>query len=88
MSETIRNLEVYQSNGTTAIETQILATESEITTINGTITTLTGTVNALPVVTVVATDPSSPTEGQVWYNTTGHVLKYFDGTTTQTVAVV
>jgi hypothetical protein len=34
----------------------------------------------------VATDPISPTEGTVWYNTTSHVLKYYDGTTVQTVA--
>jgi hypothetical protein len=40
------------------------------------------------VISVVSTDPVSPTEGQVWYNTTSHLLKYFDGTTVQTVAHV
>lgn len=32
-------------------------------------------------------DPVNPAEGQVWYNTTGHVLKFFDGTDVQVVAV-
>lgn len=36
----------------------------------------------------VATDPVSPTEGTVWYNTATHLLKYYDGTTVQTVAHV
>lgn len=36
----------------------------------------------------VATDPVSPTEGTVWYNTASHLLKYYDGTTVQTVAHV
>lgn len=36
----------------------------------------------------VASDPVSPTEGTVWYNLTSHLLKYYDGTTVQTVAHV
>lgn len=28
---------------------------------------------------VVATDPASPTNGQVWYNSTGNVFKGFQG---------
>jgi hypothetical protein len=40
------------------------------------------------VISVVATDPVSPIEGQVWYNTTSHLLKFYDGTTVQTVAHV
>jgi hypothetical protein len=36
----------------------------------------------------VATDPVSPTEGTVWYNTTSHVLKYYDGTAVQTLSHV
>lgn len=36
----------------------------------------------------VASDPVSPTEGTVWYNLTTHLLKYYDGTTVQTVAHV
>ena len=44
---------------------------------------------ALPSATFLgnlASDPSSPTEGQIWYNTTSHVLKYRDNSTTQTVS--
>lgn len=34
----------------------------------------------------LAADPSSPASGQFWFNTTGKVLRIYDGTTTQTVA--
>lgn len=33
-------------------------------------------------------DPTSPTEGDVYYNTTSHVLKVYDGSTWQTIATV
>lgn len=34
---------------------------------------------------LLASDPGSPAEGQMWINTTSHVLKYYDGTTTQSL---
>ena len=34
----------------------------------------------------LATDPTSPTEGEVWFNTTSDELKYYDGTNTDVVA--
>ena len=34
----------------------------------------------------LASDPGSPVEGQIWFNTTGNVFKYFDGSNTQTVS--
>lgn len=37
--------------------------------------------------TPVATDPSSPVEGQVWYNTTTHAWKGYNGTATKTFTV-
>jgi hypothetical protein len=36
-------------------------------------------------ITKVASDPGSPTEGQVWYNTTSGDLKFYNGTTNKTV---
>lgn len=33
---------------------------------------------------LVSADPGSPTEGQVWYNTTTHLWKGYNGTTTRT----
>ena len=33
----------------------------------------------------LASDPGSPVEGQIWENTTSHVLKWYDGTTIQTI---
>ena len=33
----------------------------------------------------LSTDPTSPTEGQVWYNTTTHSLKFYNGTEVKTV---
>jgi len=33
----------------------------------------------------VASDPGSPAVGEVWYNTTGNVFKFFDGSNTITV---
>ena len=35
----------------------------------------------------VASDPANPTEGQVWYNTTTAVLKFYNGSATETVTV-
>ena len=43
------------------------------------LTSLTGTI------TKVASDPGSPTEGQVWYNTTDGNLKFYNGTVNKTV---
>jgi len=40
---------------------------------------LTGTI------TKVASDPGSPTEGQVWYNTTSGDLKFYNGTANKSV---
>lgn len=37
---------------------------------------------------LLASDPGSPTEGMFWYNTTTHLLKFYDGSTVQTVAHV
>jgi len=34
----------------------------------------------------LAADPINPQEGDVWYNTTDHALRYYDGTTVQTVS--
>ena len=34
----------------------------------------------------LATDPGSPVLGQMWYNTTGNVLKYYDGTEVKTIS--
>jgi len=36
---------------------------------------------------VVSSDPSNPQTGQVWYNTTSNVLKFYNGSSTQTVTV-
>jgi len=33
----------------------------------------------------LASDPGSPLEGQVWYNSTTGVLKFYNGSTTKTV---
>ena len=35
----------------------------------------------------VASDPSNPIEGQVWYNTATNLLKFFNGSATETVTV-
>lgn len=35
----------------------------------------------------LASDPGSPVEGQFWYNTTSHQLKYYDGTTTHIISM-
>ena len=37
------------------------------------------------VVTVLTSDPGSPVEGQIWYNTTSHVLKFYNGSVVKTV---
>ena len=37
------------------------------------------------VIHTLASDPGSPVAGQFWYNSTGHVLKFYDGTTVQTL---
>ena len=34
---------------------------------------------------VLASDPSNPVEGQIWYNTTSDVLKFYNGSSAQTV---
>ena len=34
----------------------------------------------------LASDPGSPVEGQIWFNTTSNVFKYFDGSNTQTIS--
>jgi hypothetical protein len=39
-------------------------------------------------ISVVAADPGTPTEGQVWYNTTSHLLKFYNGTDVKVVATV
>jgi len=64
----------------------ISATDSILSAFNK----LNGNVAAVTLNTIsrVDTDPVSPTEGTVWYNTTDHVLRYYDGTTVQTVAHV
>ena len=36
-------------------------------------------------ITKVASDPGSPTEGQVWYNTTSGDLKFYNGTANKSV---
>jgi len=33
----------------------------------------------------LATDPGSPTNGQIWENTTDEVIRFYDGTTTKTL---
>ena len=33
----------------------------------------------------LASDPSSPLTGQIWYNTTSGVLKYYNGSAVKTV---
>ena len=35
----------------------------------------------------LASDPSNPIEGQVWYNTTTALLKFYDGSTVKTVTI-
>ena len=35
----------------------------------------------------LASDPGSPLTGQLWYNTTTSVLKFYNGSSTQTVTV-
>ena len=35
----------------------------------------------------LASDPTNLIEGTVWYNTTGAVLKFYNGSTTKTVTV-
>ena len=34
-----------------------------------------------------ASDPSNPTTGQVWYNTTSATIKFYNGSATETVTV-
>jgi|TARA_Y100000310_G_scaffold239032_1_gene242580 hypothetical protein len=34
---------------------------------------------------ILASDPGSPTTGQVWYNSTTNTLKYYNGSATRTV---
>ena len=34
---------------------------------------------------LLSSDPGSPTAGQVWFNTTTSLLKYYNGTATRTV---
>ena len=34
---------------------------------------------------VVSSDPSNPYTGQVWYNTSTNTLKFYNGSSTQTV---
>jgi len=36
-------------------------------------------------VQTVASDPSNPIEGEIWYNSTSYELKFYDGSTTKTV---
>ena len=36
-------------------------------------------------VEVLSTDPTTPTEGQVWYNSTDDRIRYYDGANTQTL---
>ena len=33
----------------------------------------------------LAADPSNPTEGEIWYNSTSNKLKFYNGSSTQTV---
>jgi hypothetical protein len=33
----------------------------------------------------LASDPSNPSEGETWYNTTSGSLKFYDGSTVKTV---
>ena len=35
----------------------------------------------------LAADPTNPVEGQVWYNTTTDLLKFYNGSSAQTVTV-
>ena len=42
-------------------------------------------VSGLNTLALLATDPMSPTTGQIWFNTTSHVIKWYDGTTVQTI---
>jgi hypothetical protein len=35
----------------------------------------------------LASDPSSPLTGQLWFNTTTGVLKFYNGSSTQTITV-
>ena len=35
----------------------------------------------------LASDPSNPIEGQIWYNTASGALKFYDGSSTKTVTV-
>ena len=34
----------------------------------------------------LASDPGSPAEGQIWFNTAGNVYKFFDGSNVITVS--
>ena len=33
----------------------------------------------------LASDPSTPVEGQIWYNSTTNLLKFYNGSTVKTV---
>ena len=45
-----------------------------------------GTVVAVEAgIELLSSDPGSPTTGQVWFNTTTSLLKYYNGTATKTV---
>jgi len=35
----------------------------------------------------LASDPSSPLTGQIWYNTATGLLKFYNGSSTQTITV-
>lgn len=48
----------------------------------------TGVMTVPQAVHILASDPGTPTEGQVWYNSTSHLLKFYNGTAVKTVATV
>ena len=62
----------------------VAATDSILQGINK----LNGNQVAQPGIAVLASDPGTPTEGQVWYNSTSHLLKFYNGTAVKTVATV
>ena len=38
-----------------------------------------------PVYQIIASDPVAPVEGVIWYNSTSHVFKYWNGTAIKTI---
>jgi hypothetical protein len=74
LSGTANEISITPSGTTLTLSTpQAIATTSSPTFSATTVTNL--------YITLVSSDPVSPTEGQIWYNSTSHQLLMYNGTT-------